>query len=512
MIGSFLFGIFLASLAEIPKWLWLSGFGLSLILILAFWPRPFQRHPSSKGLRDKDKLTERGSWRYVFYAFALFAFMAGGMRMQTASSTSILTAFARNEAPALTKGYISAEVQHSPSRQQFRFVTKEVELSDRTRIFLSENTLVVTTGYPKYNYGDTLQIRGRIELPKNTSEFDYAHYLATSNVFTIMKNPEILPEDIQLDWIDRAKLVIMKGVFKFKGVFESSIENAVTEPNGAYLNGILLGSRGDIPDSLKDDFKKTGTSHILAISGYNITILAGVISWLLVLFLRRQTAFWVSVAAVLLFTVLTGASASVVRAALMGILVLLAGNVGRVYDSRNALMTVAGVMVLANPFVLKFDVGFQLSFLATIGIIYVVPFLEPYARKIPEGGKIRETFLMTLSAQIMVIPLLLFYFHSLSVVSLLTNLLILFFVPYAMLLGFITGIAGLFSSSLSMAIGWLAWVVTSYQINVIHWLAGVPFSSLSFNFPWYLMLILYALLLVFFIRLARKKVDAYERT
>ena len=189
----------------------------------------------------------------------------------------------------------------------------------------------------------------------------------------------------------------------------------------------------------------------------------------LVWFFRRRIAFWISVVVIILFVILTGASASVVRAAVMGLLLSFAHGYGRLYDQKNSIILAGAVMIYHNPLTLVFDIGFQLSFAAVLGLIYLYPWLESRSYKISKLGVIKELILMTLSAQIAVAPLLIYYFGNFSLISLPANILILPFIPAAMLAGFITGLVGIIYQPIGQFIGYIAWAITTYQIEVVRY-------------------------------------------
>ena len=176
----------------------------------------------------------------------------------------------------------------------------------------------------------------------------------------------------------------------------------------------------------------------------------------------------------------------------------------------NALVFAAAVMIFQNPFVLRFDAGFQLSFLATAGLVYLSPYVEQWAGRFWKSKKdsmalvktLRTILVETLSAQIMVLPLLISLFGLVSLVSPLTNILILAVVPQAMGLGFAAGAAGFLWTPFAVGIGWAAWVMLEYQLRVIHFLAHIPFASVEVG-SW-IVLPLLAVYAVIFSRLWKK--------
>lgn len=464
---AFICGVFVASFVYLNQ---------SLVLILIIFAIGFI------AISGYQRIYRR---RGILFGALLLIFVFGVVRFNSFNfSNSILTRFADVEAagkgvPVNLRGYINEEPDIKGDKSQFIFRVKELIVPDKS-LELNERVLVKTNAFPKYKFGDLLLINGVLRRPQNISEdFDYITYLKKQNIQTMMSFPRIVEKDYDimiyhnLGFFERAEISLHRKIFGLKGKFEEAINKSVAEPNASYINGILLGSRQDIPDKIKEAFKRTGTTHILAISGYNIMIISWAILELLVYLSRRRTAFWISVLVIILFTILTGASSSVVRASIMGLLLLFAHGYGRLYDSKNSIIFVGAVMIFLNPFALVFDVGFQLSFLAVIGLLYVYPFLDSKLKGIPELWKLKELTLMTISAQVVVLPLLIYYFHQFSPLSLPVNILVLPFVPYAMLLGVFTGLAGMANHLVGNIIGYAAWAITTYQIKVIEFFAAL---------------------------------------
>jgi competence protein ComEC len=402
----------------------------------------------------------------------------------------------KNMLKADLMGFVDSEPEASGKTQTFVFYSKALG-ADGILINTDERVMVRTDLYPQYEYGQTIELNGVIQLPANpaSSSMDYAAYLAKDDIFTTAFMPSIKEIDLELNFSEKTKIYCLKKIYSVKKAFENSINRSVSEPNAAFLNGILLGTRSRIPNDLKNAFATTGTTHILAISGYNISIVAGMIVSFLLYFFKRPKAFWFSVVAILIFTVMTGAQASVVRAAIMGCLLLFANREGRPYAARNAIILAGAMMILINPNILRNDVGFQLSFLATLGLVYFAPFFSEKFSKIPSFFGLRENLAMTVSAQIAVLPLILFFFQKLSVVSLPANILVLPLVPFSMALGFITGIAGMILPILGQIAGYFAWFLTSIQIWLIRFFSSPSWASLSVGFPWYILIIIYAILI-----------------
>ena len=296
-----------------------------------------------------------------------------------------------------------------------------------------------------------------------------------------------------------------------KNSFEENIDAVLREPHAAFLKGILLGDKTFLPRELLDDFKRTGTSHIIALSGYNITIVgAALFQTLLWLTLPFSFCFWAAITGIIFFVLLTGGASSLVRAAIMGILVLVARREGRRYHMTHALVFAGVVMIFQNPYILRFDVGFALSFLATLGLVYISPFVKrkidlcsmqmrkifrrhlSISDDIPQSyvkknngreelfsSRLQQSAAETLGAQIAVLPLIVYYFGTVSLIALPVNILVLFAVPYAMCAGFIAGMAGFLLTPLAKLLGYGTWVLLEYMIWMIHFFAHIPGAAVE---------------------------------
>ncbi len=387
--------------------------------------------------------------------------------------------------------------------------------------------LLVAEKYPAYQYGDKLEIFGKLKTPNSDEDFDYAKYLAKDEIYSIVYYPEVkFLQSGQDSWLKASPFDWLRArLFWVKNKFENSINQILAEPQASLLAGLLLGEKRGFSPGLIDDFSRTGTTHIIALSGYNITIIAVALIALFNLFMvRRQISFWLAAAVIILFVIMTGGSASAVRAAVMGILVLIAQQAGRLYSIRNALVFAGAVMIYFNPKVLTFDLGFQLSFAATLGLVYLSPILQrwltPKAEPAVLSGfaqsnrknilpkvllPLKEVLIATLSAQIAVLPLLVINFGRLSLIAPLANLLILLFIPATMFLGFLAGLAGIFWLEIGKILGWFAWLFLTYEIKTIELLAKIPLAAAQFKWNWWGGTIYYAVLIFLIWHFVRKQ-------
>ncbi len=353
---------------------------------------------------------------------------------------------------------------------------------------VSGKMLVRTTLYPEYNYGDALDISCTLEAPgplefeteSGIRIFRYDNYLARFGIYSLCYRPKI---SILATHYGNP---IMESLLSMKAHFTKAIQQTLAEPYAAFLGGLVLGTKKSIPDNLMESFNRTGTTHIVALSGYNITIIAVLIMNICKqLWISRKNAFWVSLGAITFFVTITGAQASVMRAGIMGMLVLLATQVGRMSRITNTLALAAVVMVMVNPRVLVFDAGFQLSFFATIGLVYISPRLERFFKWMPNVFEIRTSLVATLSATLMTLPLILFQFGRLSVVAPLVNVLILPAIPIAMAVGFIAAVVTFIWIPAGQIIGWIVWCILSYIIVIVEWFSTLDFASFAIgNVSW----------------------------
>jgi len=329
----------------------------------------------------------------------------------------------------------------------------------------SQYVRVTTSKYQNYFYGDRLLVQGKVTEPKSDSDFDYKAYLLRWNTYALMSYPKIIVlKTGQGHWWVRWLVVI-------KYVFIRQVNKVLSAVESNLLLGILIGARKALPDEVINNFNSTGVSHVIAISGYNISILASSLTFL-DRRIGRRANFWLTLIVILAFVIMSGASASVVRAALMGGLVLLSSRVGRLYAITPSLCAAAIGMLLLNPRILYWDASFQLSFLATCGVVYIAPLVESLTEKWPSLLGVKSIIVTTMSAIVATLPFMLYQFGRLSIVAPLVNILILPLVPTTMLFGFLTGIPGI-----GQGFGLIAHWLLHYMLVVTAYFAHYKYSS-----------------------------------
>lgn len=329
---------------------------------------------------------------------------------------------------------------------------------------------VTARPYPVLQYGDRIKATGRVKSPDEKSRT----YLLKSGIFATMQFPEITV----LKEHDGNRVMTWLLGIKQKSI---AIYGRLLPANeAALLAGITLGERAEFSAEFKQQMANSGTTHLVALSGYNISVVAEAILLMCGVMMRRKAAFYVTLAAVGTFVVMAGAEASVVRAAIMGSIVLLASYIGRAHSMRNAIAVSACAMVLWNPNVLRYDLGFQLSFLALMGIVYMKPYIDAIIKRENAGIlEWRENLSGTLSAQLMVAPVLMQAVGTFSWIALLSNILILMFIPVTMGLGFMTVALGFVAGPLAFIPAWIVSLLLKYEIAIIELLGSYKGVSMQ---------------------------------
>lgn len=390
------------------------------------------------------------------------------------------------------RGVIIEEPDEREDTTRLIVAVEERKEADTWRTGEKTKVLLVVPLFSVYHYGDQIEFTGILKKPanfgnENGREFDYISYLAKDGIFYQMFYPDA--EHVSFGHGNPVK----RNLFALKNAFLARLGAVIPEPEASLAGGLIVGAKRSLGAELLDAFRTTGIIHIVVLSGYNVTIVAEAIMRVFS-FLPRMFGIGLGALSIFSFAVMTGASATIIRASLMALLVILARATGRLYEITIALFFAAFIMLLANPKILVFDPSFQLSFLATLGLIYLAPRIEHYFNLVPSVWGLREFAVATVATQIFVLPLLLYQTGELSLVSLPVNLLILVFVPATMLFGFLTGAIGFVSAFLSLPFAFVSYTLLAYQLKVVELFAALPFASLSLPaFPGWLMILFYGL-------------------
>lgn len=291
----------------------------------------------------------------------------------------------------------------------------------------------------------------------------------------------------------------------FKERLYGEMDQRFSVPSADILAGILIGEQKNISWEWKQKMNDSGTRHITAVSGTNVVLLAQMLLILGLAFsLWRQQAIVLSLSAIWGYTFFIGTPDSAVRAAIMGSLLLMAQALGRQNHAGRAIFLAAAVMLAISPLALLSDWGFQLSFLATLGIVYLSSPLKTYLKKrgLPDKGLLNEALVVTLAAQLFTWPWLCYNLGAMSLVAPLSNFMIAPVIPLIMILGFIFLLAAQLSATLAVVLSWPCQLLLNYLLWVINWTAQTPLSHLMLPISWVVMLAGYTILafLVFKLR------------
>jgi len=355
------------------------------------------------------------------------------------------------QTPAKLVGRISKQPYHKGSYQ-----------------IISLGSVVIRTGrFPGYFYGQKLEVVGKLE-KKVINPF-------LTEYFAFYPAIRVVDEEKNLGQVTNFQRIL----FNIRGRLEMAVNQLLPEPQSSLLNGVLLGAKKEMPQNFRQNLRETGTLHIVVASGYNITVVAGVLISILTLVVSRKKALAFALLGIVLYTLMVGAEPPAVRAAIMAGLAFTAQVLGRLEDAMIGLILAAAVMLLISPLIL-FDIGFQLSFAAMGGILLLEPILKEKGRifNFPIFGSELAT---TLSAQAGVTPIILANFGTISFLSPLINALVLPVVPLIMNLGAISVFLGLLIKPLGQVFAWLTGVLLTYFVEVINLFSRLSWVSLKIS-------------------------------
>ncbi|OQA04363.1 MAG: ComEC family competence protein [bacterium ADurb.Bin400] len=329
------------------------------------------------------------------------------------------------------------------------------------------NIMLYLPPYPTFVYGDVLEIHGVIAKPQPIESFDYPRYLkkypaAGVIAFNVQAN--------KLSAGSSVKVIIYRSLHQVSDRLEQSLNRLLPEPHASLSAGIIFGLRRNLPDLFEDKLAIVGLTHLIALSGFNVTIIIVFINALLISRFGRRSSLIIGSLLVIAFVILTGASPSITRAAIFSLLILLGKTIGRRGDQANLMLLAAVSMVALHPPLLVFDIGFQLSFLAFIGIIYLSPLIGntlsvSRANIVPESS--RSLLAETLGAQLAVLPLIIFVFGRVSFIAPLANLAVLWIIPPIMALSFLAALTGLVAYHAGKIVAYFLWPALEYVTQVV---------------------------------------------
>ena len=477
-------GILLAELAGWPVWVWIGVF----LICLATWGSAAWLPKSlvlTHRLRRWTRLDQR-----LPGIFLAAVFFLGGWRFSAAQPiiSSTHTAFYNNRASVQIVGKVikppDPRDNHTNLVLQVESLLPLEELPDQ--FFpgeVSGKVLIQVTSKRDWSYGDRLQVTGKLITPSETADFSYRDFLANQGIYSLMSYARV-------DWVEPDQGdPIRSSIFNLRQKSSEVLQVLFPSPEAELLSGILLGRDQGISKELQSAFRKTGMTHIIAISGFNITILAGLFSGIFTRLLGRKLGAVTAIIGIAGYTILVGADAAVVRAAIIGTLGVLGGMFGRRQNGLNSLGLATFGMMMVNPNIL-WDIGFQLSVAATLGLVlYAQPmeawFIRTASRWVSEQqanllvGPISECILFTLAAQVMTLPILAYHFGEVSWIALIANPLVLPAQSLVMILGGMALLAGLLLPALGQFFSILALPFVRYTVKMVTLIARLPGADLT---------------------------------
>lgn len=379
-------------------------------------------------------------------------------------------------------GYISADPNVRDTYTQLEVSALRIEGRDVERPVRGKMIATVEL-YPRYEYGDLLRITGDLKTPPVLDTFSYREYLAARGVHSLIHYAGVVP----LHETQGSRLLRL--MYRAKRGLRATIEHILPNPEAGLLSGILLGLSHTLPDDLDAAFRITGLTHIIVISGFNISLVIQAVMLGLRRLLHRWWALGISLGMVAIYTIFVGPTPPVVRAALMGGLFVVGQLVGRPSHPLTTLAAASLLMTLWNPFML-WSVSFQLSLAATLALLVIEPLLAQgvYGWLAPhmDGDDARrwlrllhDVLLATVAAQILTLPIIWHHFRSISLISLLANLLVLSIQPAIMAFGALATVLGVLWLPLGRVAAWAVWPFLRYNMGVVRLLARIPDAAID---------------------------------
>jgi len=413
--------------------------------------------------------------KFIIFSFCLISILFGFLVYQINEikiSDNKLNDY-NDQGKVILEGVVSDEPE---LREESTKIEAEVlEISGKK---ISGKILITLGHYCDINYGDRVLIKGELKNPPNFEDFNYKKYLAKEKIYSVAYHPKV------------EKIAEGEGNFLFSKIYHLKekmrkvINNNLSPPQSYILSSLILGDKNRMPDELKEKLNVSGLRHITAISGMHIVIISSALMSLLIsIGIHRSYSFYLTIIFLALFILMIGIPASALRAGIMVGFLLLAQKLGRNSSSLRVIIFTAAGILLFNPLFLRYDVGFQLSFLAVTGIIILTPFFENLFYKVFKNNfsGLFKIISMTISAQIFVFPLLIYNFGGFSLVTIFTNILVLPILPFLVGFGFLFILTGIVFPFFGWIISWICWIFLTYIVLVIDFFYNLPFAFFKIN-------------------------------
>jgi len=476
---SFIIGIFLNSFFNIGQVVLLGFLILAIFFIAVFWKR----------------------FNLGIIGFCILFLILGIIRYELAETKAVNSEIQKynDKDTVIFSGIVSAEPDIRENH--IKLEIDNIFFNDNDLNKKAEGKILITTEkYSGYEYGDKLKITGKLQTPQVFDEFNYRDYLKKDGIYSVSYYPKI-------ELADRGQgSFIYSQILSFKNNLREVVYKNLSPPQSSILAAMLLGDKRQISEEWNEKLSYAGVRHLTAISGMHITILTAILmSFLIGLGFWRQQAFYLTIILIFLFIIMIGLQPSAVRAGIMAGFFLLGQHLGRLNISSRAIIFAASLILFFNPFLLALDIGFQLSFLAMLGMIYFLPLFRRLLSFLPDFLELKDIFSMTISAQIFTLPILIYNFGYFSAVAPIANILIVPFLPFLIGTGFIFVLTGVFSNFLAWIFSLPVLFFLSYLIKIVDFFSGLSFSVYFVEIPWFLFLFFYAVLAFIIYRFNKKQ-------
>ncbi len=461
---------------------WLAGTVSAAMLGLGAWPLALALAAFGLALGAL-----RRSRAAALFAVALAVVFAGAVaRFESARTALPAHAISRFNDGVSTRfrGVVDGDPRLRDTSQQLSVRVREVQVEGAWRE--ASGGVLVTTGLvPRRGSGDLIEVEGKLETPASSTNFDYADYLERRGIASTIAFPYVR----LIGHADNAPLKAT--VLAVRRRLSHALALALPDPQASLAQSVLLGERSALPSDISSDLNATNTSHLVVVSGANVVLVSTFVTVLLAWAIGRRRALALSIAAVLAYAMLVGGSAPVMRATMMGVLLVVARLNGRPTHGLTSILLAAAIMAGIDPGVTR-DVSFQLSFAATAGIVYLASPLQSgiialFARalrrdEVPRfvGSLFAEPLAVTLAAIIATEPLIALNFGRLSLVGVAAHLLIVPAFPFILLATLLAALGGLVPH-LHLALAAPAYYLLTYWLVVARELASIPHAAPGFG-------------------------------
>lgn len=429
--------------------------------------------------------------KYIFIWTIIFYFGIFNASFRLKDTDDLLNIAPRN---SIIYGQILSIPQAKENKQKFFFKVNKIEYDSKVKEFDNEKTFVTLTNCKKsLKIYDYYKIKGYLAIPfkaGNPSQFDYGNYLRNFDTYSVFyaKNCDCIEN---LKNKKSASENILQKINDYREIIINKHSKYIKSPNLELLGGIVFGDDAiTTPDDIKQSFANSGLLHILAASGMNVAFIFSFFYFFLSLFkinYRANITFCIFM--VLVYSLMTGLGASVVRATLMLVLVLIGKLIDRDTHSLALLAFVAFLMLIYNPMYLN-DVGFQLSFVVTFGLLLTAPYFLKSKNKIINW--LIGTITVPIVAQLWVMPLQIFYFSNISFYSVFANVLTVPILSIVSFAGFISSLTGLIIPEMLFKVfDFILEPLLGLIINISDFWGNLPHSTAQTTHPSILQIILY---------------------